>query len=86
MTGASIRVKNQQLEYVCSIQYSMQFEGHFIIQTLLDSGNNVNAMTPAYATIFGLPICSTDIGAQKINKSTLLIYGILLANFQLEDK
>lgn len=61
-------------------------KGQTIVQALLDSGNEVKAMSLAYATILGLPICSTDAGAQMINGLTLSTNGIVLANLQMEDK
>lgn len=38
-------------------------------------------MTPAYAVILGLYAYLTDIRAQKLDKSTFLIYDIVLVNF-----
>ena len=64
----------------------MQFKGHTIVQALLDSGSEVNAITPAYAAVLGLLVCPIDIGAQKINRSMLSTQGMVLAIFQLEDK
>ena len=43
-------------------------------------------MTPAYALKLGLKIRKTDIGAQKIDGSTFDIFGIVLADFQIEGK
>lgn len=43
-------------------------------------------MTPAYAAVLGLRDCPIDVGNQNIDGSTLLTHGMVLANFQLEDK
>ena len=43
-------------------------------------------MTPAYALRVGLRVHCTDIGAQKIDGSTLKSFGMVLASFQVEDK
>ena len=43
-------------------------------------------MTPAYASKLGLRVRHTDVRAQKIDSSTLQTFGMVLANFQVEDK
>lgn len=43
-------------------------------------------MILAYATVLGLYICPTNVKAQKIDKSMLLIYSIVLTKFQLKNK
>ena len=43
-------------------------------------------MTPAYAAKLGLQVRKADIGAQKIDGSTLETFGMVLADFQVEDK
>lgn len=87
MTGASMRVEDKQLECVLFIQYLVKFnKGYTEVQALIDSDIEVNAISPAYAVVLGLRICSTDVGAQKIDESTLLTYGMVLANFYLKDK
>ena len=43
-------------------------------------------MSPAYAAKLGLKVQKTDIGAQKIDGSTLETFGMILADFQVEDK
>ena len=52
----------------------------------MDLGSKVNAITPAYIAKLGLKVQKTDIGAQKIDGSTLDIFEMVLANFQIEDK
>ena len=43
-------------------------------------------MTPVYAAKLGLKVRKTDIGAQKIDSSNLITFGMVLADFQVEDK
>lgn len=43
-------------------------------------------MTLAYATVFKLRVCPTNVKAQKIDESMLSNHGIVLANLRLEDK
>lgn len=80
-------VKDQQLECVLCIQYPVKFKKSSTkIQVLIDPGSKINAMTPVYVAILKLRVCLTNVGAQKIDRSTLLIYYMVLANFQAEDK
>ena len=67
------------------IHYPVQFQKEQV-KALLDSSNEVNAMNPEYARKLGLKIRRTNVGAQKINGSTLETFGIVIADFQLEDK
>ena len=43
-------------------------------------------MTPAYAAHLGLKVRVTNVGVQKIDGSSLAIYGMLIAAFQVVDK
>lgn len=79
--------EDQQLECILSIQYPLKLEKHYTkVQVLLDSNSEINAITPTYTAKLGLRIYSTDIRAQKIDRSTFSTYGIVLVNFQLEEK
>lgn len=53
---------------------------------MLDLGSEVNAINPAYAAKLGLRVCPTNVGAQKIDRSTFSTHDMVLANYQLEDK
>ena len=53
---------------------------------LINLESEVNAMTSLYASKLGLKVCPTNIGAQKVDGSTLKIFGMVLASFQAEDK
>lgn len=56
------------------------------MRALINSGSKVNAMTPGYALKLGLKTRPTNVGAQKINASSLKTFRRVLANFQIEDK
>lgn len=56
------------------------------IQALINSRSKVNVMTLAYISKLGLKVWSTNMRAQKINNSTLKIFGMVLANFQINNK
>ena len=43
-------------------------------------------MTPAYAKRLGLKTQKTNVRAQKIDGSALETFGIVIADFQLENK
>ena len=68
--------------------YSMQFRKDIgaTIQTLIDLGNKVNAMTLAHAKQLGLQVWRTDVGAQKIDGSLLWTFGMVIAGFQVKYK
>lgn len=75
---------NNLLQYIPCICYPIQFaDGHF--EALINSENEVNAMTYALATFFGLTIIRTNVGARKIDDSSLKTYRVVLARFFLQD-
>ena len=43
-------------------------------------------MSPAFAQKLGLHIRKTNVGAQKIDSSTLMTFKMVIANFKVEDK
>lgn len=51
------------------------------MRDLIDSDSKVNAMTSTYVAKLGLNVCQTNIGAQKIDGSTLQTFRIVLASF-----
>ena len=53
---------------------------------MIDLGNKVNAITPAYTAKLGLKARYTDTEAQKIDSSIFKIFEMVLASFQVEDK
>ena len=69
------------------IHYPVQFqEDQKQIKTLLNSGSKVNVMSPAYAKKLGLKTRKTNVRAQKINGCALETFGMVIADFQVEDK
>ena len=50
------------LQRVPCVYYLIWFKKNEV-QALIDSGSEVNAMTPAYASKLGLRVYRTDIGA-----------------------
>ena len=53
---------------------------------MIDLGSEVNVMTLAYIAKLGLKVQKTDSRVQKVYGSTLDTFGIVLADFQVEDK
>ena len=75
------------LERVLYIYYLLHFWKNTVeAKTLINSSNKVNIMIPAYASKLDLRGCHTNIGVQKINRSTLEIFEMVLTSFQIEDK
>ena len=89
MIGASKEAsKVRFLDKVPCICYLVQFckdKGNDIL-VMLESGREVNAMTPDYVAHLGFKLRVTDIGAQKIDESSLATYGMVIAAFQVVDK
>ena len=89
MTSASREApKVRALDKVYYIYYPVQFrkDKSKDVLALLDSGSEVNTMTPAYATHLGFKVRVIDVGAQKIDGSLLATYGMVIAAFQVVDK
>ena len=53
---------------------------------MLDSGSKINAMSPTYVKRLGLKTRKINVGAQKIDGSALEIFGMVIADFQVENK
>ncbi len=73
------------LQWVPCIQYPVRFQEGQPIKALINSGNEVNAITSAYAAELGLTTRKTSVGAQKIDGSPLENYNIISASFLLQD-
>ena len=63
----------------------VQFQEGQLIRALIDSGSEVNAITPAYATKLGLTPQTTSVGAQKIDGLSLQTYGMVSVRFSLQN-
>ena len=89
VTGASKKVpKINVLDRVSCICYPVQFrkDKSMDVLALLNSGNEVNAITPAYLAHLGFKIRVTNVGAQKIDGSSLATYNMVIAAFQVVNK
>ena len=83
VTEASKKAQKVILDQVSCIYYLVQFQKDkgATIQAFIDLDSKINTMTPAYAKELGLQVQKTDVGAQKINGSSLKIFGMVIADF-----
>ena len=78
VTGA----REKALEHVLCIHYLVQFKKDKTqVQALIDSESEVNAMHPSFTKQLSLSIQLTDVGAQKIDGTTLDTNRIVVAAF-----
>ena len=56
------------------------------MRALIDSSSEVNAMHPAYATKLGLRAKKIDVNVQKIYRSHLDTFGMVIVNYSVKDK
>ena len=75
----------EEIIRILYIQYPVQFQKEQI-KALLNSGSEVNAMNLDFAWKLGLKVQKTNVGAQKIDGSALETFGMVIADFQVEDK
>ncbi len=73
----------EELERVPDIWYSIIFKDQ--TKALLDSRSEVNAMSQAFVQQLGVKICKTNVGAQKINDTTLETYEMVVSTFSVLD-
>lgn len=79
--------KKKALERVLCIYYPIQFKKETDeIWVLINLETEVNAMSSVYLKKLGLWMRKTNIRARKIDGSTLEIYGIVIADFQIQNK
>ena len=83
-TFTSVTKKKEKLERVSCVQYSVTFKDQ--TKALLDLRSKINAMSQAFAYQLGLAIWKTNVGAQKINGTTLKTYGIIFFTFFVSNK
>ena len=53
---------------------------------MLNSGSKINAISQVFAYQLGLEIWKTNVGAQKIDGTTLEIYKMVVSTFFILDK
>ncbi len=69
--------KTEELERVPCIWYPVTFKDQ--TEALLDSESEANAISQAFAQQLGLKIRKTNVGAQKIDGTTLETYGMVVS-------
>ena len=86
MAGTSMENKPLVLDWVPCIHYLIQFKKNKVqVQALIDFGSEINVMTLGYVLKLGLKVRPTNVGAQKIDSSTLETFEMVLASFQVEN-
>ena len=83
-SSMSITGKKEALERIPCIRYLITFKDQ--TEALLDTRSKVNAMSQAFAHQLGLAIQKTNVGAQKIDGTTLENYEIVVSTFSISDK
>ena len=88
VTGTNKALKMRVLDKVSCICYLVQFhkDKSKDILALLDSKSEINVIIPAYAAHLGLKVKMTNVGVQKINRSLLATYTMVIAAFQVVNK
>ncbi len=76
--------KTEELKQVSCIWYLVTFKDQ--TEALLDSRSEINAISQAFAQQLGLKICKTNVGAQKIDGTTLETHGMVVSTFSVSDK
>ena len=77
----------ENLAQVPCIRYPITFQKKFVpVLLFFDSGSEVNAIHPTCARELDLFIRPTDVGTQKIDGTTLDIFGIVVATFSMTNK
>ncbi len=76
----------EELERVPCIWYPITFKDQDQTEALLDLGSEVNVMSQAFVQQLGLKIRKTNVGAQKIDGTTLETYRIVVFTFLVSDK
>ena len=87
-------VSVKELEQVTCIQYPITFPGRVTqdgsalhpVSALLDLSNEVNPIHVAFVERLGLVMRATNVGAQKIDGTTLETYGMVVAAFSVTDQ
>lgn len=85
MTSASVtkaNIKDTSLAQVLCIYYPVQFQkSNSQVWAFVNSKSKVNTMNPAYAKKLDLWIQKTNVGAQKIDGSSLNTFKMVIASF-----
>ena len=84
--------KKVTLEQVSCIQYLVRFrqkndeDKNKNVKAMIDLDSEVNAMHSIYATKLGFRTKKIDVGIQKIDKSYLDTFGMVIADCLVKDK
>ena len=78
------KTEEEALEQVPYIWYLVTFKDQ--TKALLDFENKVNVMNSAFTSQLGLKIQKTNVGAQKIDGTTLETYRMVVSNFFVSNK
>ena len=78
------KTEEKKLEKVPCFWYPITFMDQ--TKALLDSRSKFNIMSQVFIHQLGLTIWKTNIGAQKINGTTLKTYGMVVSIFFVSDK
>lgn len=75
------------LARILYIYYLLRFQknNQNNVWALINSGSEINAMTPAYVSKLGFWVCYTNIGVEKIDGSIFETFRIVIASFQVKD-
>ena len=79
--GEEVVIRVLCIHYPVQFQEGQRQEGQEQVRTLLNSGSEVNAMSPAYVKRLGLKTWKTNVRAQKIDGSALETFGMVIADF-----
>ncbi len=83
-TSMTDKKMEEELERVPCIRYCVTFKDQ--TKALLDSRSVVNAMSQVFAQQLSLKIRKTNVGAWKIDGTTLETYEIVVSTFLVLDK
>ena len=83
-TSMLVTEKKEELEWVPCIWYLVTFKDQ--TKALLDPGSEINVMSQVFAHQLGLTISKTNVGAQKMNGTTLKTYKMVVSTFSVSDK
>lgn len=86
ITGTSKQAQKVTILDLVSCVHNLNLFKKDEVGALIDLGNDVNTMIPAFAAKLGFKIYSTNVKAQKIDGFFLKMFAIVLGSFQVGDK
>ena len=82
-----IGTNDETRKRVFYIYYPVQFKKNKAqVQALINLESEINTIHPTFAKQLGLLIRSTNLGVQKIDRTTLEIYGMVVAAFLVKHR